>query len=178
MAPQDFRTAFPHGVSDLERLIHRQVAIEARSRRSVAAEHQLSELRVAKIVARVNRWLSEPHPVGLNEPPRQQRLTAALTDYRDKLQYYQERALAAFERSKEQDTLTMHFDGSPDDQRPMRIKKVRHTRKTSPGDIRYLQAAQRFAQSLAEVEAAIGRHALERDVVDEQADQSKSRVLR
>jgi hypothetical protein len=144
-------------VTARERQIFREVMVELRRREEVAARYGLSERQVANITSRVSRWLSQPKPAGYEEPSRQ----AVLRTFQAKLEYYEEEAREAFERSKLERTFTESLDVRNVEGRPVVVRrKVKCEVRRSPGDIRYLQTAERIArqrlQVLAELEGRRG----------------------
>jgi hypothetical protein len=136
---------FVRRVSQRDRQIFHQVMVEMRSQRDVAREHNLSQSRVSRIVARVMAWMSETAPYGLEEVPRPQRLYAVARLYRDKLDYYEREAREAWERSKTEIPWTSTHDSVPGAGGKHELGPGKVVRRIPKPDLKYLDAAQRFA---------------------------------
>jgi hypothetical protein len=146
MSQPSSSSQLPPGVSERDGRIYHQVMVEGRTQREVAAEHRISQPRVGKIVRRVFRLLCQEAPNELDLSARAVRHQAAARAYLETLAYCEAEALEAYELSKRRETIETSFAVSANGtQLPKIRKKVRFTQRSSQGDIRYLQAAHKFA---------------------------------
>ena len=150
-------------VSERDRLIFQQVSIQNRSQRELAAEHQISQTQVSRIVRRVYRWMCDTAPCGLEEVPRPQRLYGVARIYKEKLEYFEREADEAWQNSKREISWTRTQDviEQPDGKTTLSPGKI--TRKSPKPDIKYLNAAKGYAQALVEFEGFEKNGAVARD---------------
>jgi hypothetical protein len=149
--PRRQREKYPLLVSERDRQIYHEVAVAQRTQRDVAAEFKLSQPRVLKIVERVFQWMCETAPTGFAEVPRPQRLYGVARTYKQKLEYYEREANEVWQRSKKETLWTRTHDVIEDDgEKKLAPGKV--TQKNPKPEIKYLQAAEKFASKLAHFE--------------------------
>jgi hypothetical protein len=134
-------------VSQRDQEIYERVVVQRQPQRQVGLHFQISQQRVGKIVSRVARWLSQTAPYGLDEIPRPQRLYLVARTYKMKLEYYEARALRAFDKSEEES-----FVYTEEIKEGKRTGNGKLQKKNPRPDAKLLLAAKGFAAAQAEFE--------------------------
>jgi hypothetical protein len=143
-------------ITERELKIYERVRVDGALQHVVAAEFELTQPRISQIVKAVEVWNSEavlPNDTkteSYEELPRQERLYATFRLHRDRLEKNYARAMRAWEESREGQIT----------EREIRTKdgvKDEFTRKSSPGNPRFLDQAIRFSEKLLKMEGFSGR---------------------
>jgi hypothetical protein len=143
-------------ITERELKIYERVKVDGALQHMVAAEFELTQSRISQIVKAVEVWNSEavlptdPRTESLEELPRQERLYATFRLHRDRLEKNYARAMRAWEESREGQITEKEIrtkDGVKDE----------FTRKSSPGNPRFLDQAIRFSEKLLKMEGFSGR---------------------
>ncbi|WP_254506627.1 hypothetical protein [Anatilimnocola floriformis] len=88
-------------VSQRDRQIYQAVVIEQRLQSAVATEHGIKQPRVSAIVRRVRKWRALPAPPGMEQFSREEQLRVAARDHRDRLVFWHQQAVVAWQSSKQ-----------------------------------------------------------------------------